>query len=160
MPASNGNLTAAMEARFRDLRSIRASGGGTHERSHCPPPVNPLNAAGPSPRPRTSRHRTVRCEAAAEWQAETGPDSRGGCGGGQAGPRRRLAHRQQRPGEWLLGVVPAGRVRSRLRAGAATSSRLRQCGRSGPVRVSRTPQSRRQTLETVRFGPFRQERTW
>ena len=32
--------------------------------------------------------------------------------------------------------------------------------RSGPVRVSRTPQSRRQTLETVRFGPFRQERTW
>ena len=41
-----------MEACFRDLRSIRASGGGTHERPHCPPLVNLLNAVGSSLRPR------------------------------------------------------------------------------------------------------------
>ena len=52
MPANNKNLTAAMEAYFRDLRSIRASGGGTHERSYYPPLVNLLNSVGSSLRPR------------------------------------------------------------------------------------------------------------
>ena len=52
MPANNRKLTAAMEAYFRDLRSIRASGGGTHERSYYPPLVNLLNAVGSSLRPR------------------------------------------------------------------------------------------------------------
>ena len=52
MPANNKKLTAAMEAYFRDLRSIRASGGGTHERSYYPPLVNLLNAVGSSLRPR------------------------------------------------------------------------------------------------------------
>ena len=125
MPASNRKLTAAMEACFGDLRSIRASGGGTHERPRCPLPVNLLNAAGPSLRPRTSRHRTVRCEAAAEWQAETGPDSRGGCGGGQAGPRRRLAHRRQRPGEDGQGN-PAKPETFRLAGSAAGFEPFRQ----------------------------------
>ena len=52
MPANNKKLTAAMETYFDDLRSIRASGGGTHERSYYPPLVNLLNAVGSSLRPR------------------------------------------------------------------------------------------------------------
>ena len=52
MPANNRKLTAAMETYFDDLRSIRASGGGTHERSYYPPLVNLLNAVGSSLRPR------------------------------------------------------------------------------------------------------------
>ncbi len=52
MPAINKSLTGAVEAYFKDLQSIRASGGGTHERSYYPPLVNLLNSVGSSLRPR------------------------------------------------------------------------------------------------------------
>ncbi len=45
-------LTAAVETYFADLRSIRASGGATTERSSYPPLVNLLNAIGGSLRPK------------------------------------------------------------------------------------------------------------
>ena len=52
MPAINKSLTGAVEAYFKDLQSIRASGRGTHERSYYPPLVNLLNSVGSSLRPR------------------------------------------------------------------------------------------------------------
>ena len=52
MPAINKSLTGAVEAYFKDLQSIRASGGRTHERSYYPPLVNLLNSVGSSLRPR------------------------------------------------------------------------------------------------------------
>ncbi len=45
-------LVAAVEAYFTDLRLIRASGGGTDERSFYPPLTNLLNAVGGTLRPR------------------------------------------------------------------------------------------------------------
>ena len=52
MPSSAPNLMAAVETYFNDLRSIRASGGATGERSYYPPLVNLLNAVGASLRPK------------------------------------------------------------------------------------------------------------
>ena len=52
MPASSDKLRSAVEDYLNDLRKIRASGGGTHERSCYPPLVNLLNAVGSSLRPR------------------------------------------------------------------------------------------------------------
>ena len=52
MPAINKSLTGAVEAYFKDLRRIRASGGGTDERSYYPPLTNLLNAVGAGLRPK------------------------------------------------------------------------------------------------------------
>ena len=46
MPSSLSKLVSAVEAYFDDLRKIRASGGGTDERSYYPPLTNLLNAVG------------------------------------------------------------------------------------------------------------------
>ena len=45
-------LAAAVETYFEDLRRIRASGGGTGERSYYPPLTNLLNAVGASLKPK------------------------------------------------------------------------------------------------------------
>ena len=45
-------LGLAVETYFDDLRRIRASGGGTHERSYYPPLTNLLNAVGAALRPK------------------------------------------------------------------------------------------------------------
>ncbi len=52
MAETNATLTAAVETYFGDLRRIRASGGGTGERSYYPPLVNLLKAVGASLRPK------------------------------------------------------------------------------------------------------------
>ena len=52
MAATERKLTAAVEEYLADLRRIRASGGGTDERSYYPPLTNLLNAVGGSLRPR------------------------------------------------------------------------------------------------------------
>ena len=52
MPASSGKLAAAVEDYLDDLRKIRASGGGTDERSYYPPLTNLLNAIGGALRPK------------------------------------------------------------------------------------------------------------
>ena len=52
MPSSAPNLMAAVKTYFNDLRSIRASGGATGERSYYPPLVNLLNAVGASLKPK------------------------------------------------------------------------------------------------------------
>ena len=52
MAESTSKLVLAVEAYFDDLRRIRASGGGTHERSYYPPLTNLLNAVGTALRPR------------------------------------------------------------------------------------------------------------
>ena len=46
MPATTTKLTTAVEQYFSDLRSIRASGGATGERSYYPALTNLLNAVG------------------------------------------------------------------------------------------------------------------
>ena len=46
MPVTTANLTTAVEEYFADLRSIRASGGATGERSFYPALTNLLNAVG------------------------------------------------------------------------------------------------------------------
>ena len=51
MPATTAKLTTAVEQYFADLRSIRASGGATGERSFYPALTNLLNAVGSSLRP-------------------------------------------------------------------------------------------------------------
>ena len=52
MPASSGKLAAAVEDYLDDLRKIRASGGGTDERSYYPPLTNLLNTLGGALRPK------------------------------------------------------------------------------------------------------------
>ena len=52
MPVTGEKLTAAVENYFADLRDIRASGGGTDERSYYPPLSNLLKAAGAMLRPK------------------------------------------------------------------------------------------------------------
>ncbi len=52
MAATNARLTAAVEAYFADLRRVRASGGGTEERSSYGPLAGLLNAVGASLRPK------------------------------------------------------------------------------------------------------------
>ena len=52
MPVSNQNLKSAVETYLDDLRSIRASGGATGERSYYPPLTNLFNAVGGSLRPK------------------------------------------------------------------------------------------------------------
>ena len=52
MPGPNTKLTAAVEAYFEHLRSIRASGGATDERSYYPPLSNLLDAVGSTLRPK------------------------------------------------------------------------------------------------------------
>ena len=51
MPVTTTKLTTAVEEYFADLRSIRASGGATGERSYYPPLTNLLNAVGSALRP-------------------------------------------------------------------------------------------------------------
>ena len=51
MPATTVKLTTAVEAYFADLRSIRASGGATVEKSYYPALTNLLNAVGSALRP-------------------------------------------------------------------------------------------------------------
>ena len=48
----NKRLTAAVEAYFADLGRVRASGGGTGERSSYPPLANLLAAVGAILKPR------------------------------------------------------------------------------------------------------------
>ena len=52
MPQSTPTLSAAVETYFDHLRLVRASGGGTDERSYYTPLVNLLNAVGGTLRPR------------------------------------------------------------------------------------------------------------
>ena len=52
MPGPNAKLTEAVQAYFGHLRSIRASGGATDERSYYPPLANLLDAMGGSLRPK------------------------------------------------------------------------------------------------------------
>ena len=52
MAATNRNLRAAVETYFNDLARVRASGGGTGERSSYGPLANLLNAVGASIRPK------------------------------------------------------------------------------------------------------------
>ena len=85
MAGLHPKLATVVEAYFEDLRRIRASGGGTGERSSYPPLTNLLNAVGASLKPKvfcisqvsaagrgTSRPRPVRREAGAEGQAPEG----------------------------------------------------------------------------------------
>ena len=52
MPQSTTKLTAAVETYFDHLRLVRASGGGTDERSYYTPLTNLLNAVGGTLRPK------------------------------------------------------------------------------------------------------------
>ena len=52
MPGPNTKLTAAVEAYFAHLRSIRASGGATGERSYYPPLATLLDAVGSNLQPK------------------------------------------------------------------------------------------------------------
>ena len=52
MAGLNPKLATAVEAYFEDLRRIRASGGGTGERSYYPPLTNLLNAVGETLKPK------------------------------------------------------------------------------------------------------------
>ena len=52
MAESTSKLVLAVGAYLDDLRRIRASGGGTYERSYYPPLTNLLNAVGAGLRPK------------------------------------------------------------------------------------------------------------
>ena len=52
MAGLHPKYATAVEAYFEDLRRIRASGGGTGERSSYPPLTNLLNAVGASLKPK------------------------------------------------------------------------------------------------------------
>ena len=52
MATTNRKLTAAVEAYFVDLARVRASGGGTAERSSYGPVANLLNAVGATLKPK------------------------------------------------------------------------------------------------------------
>ena len=52
MPANTSRLTSIVEEYLEDLRRLRASGGGTGERSTYPPLSNLLNAIGATLRPK------------------------------------------------------------------------------------------------------------
>ena len=54
MPPPAARLTAAVQAYLADLRTIRASGGATGERSYYPPLSNLLNAVGAALRPKVA----------------------------------------------------------------------------------------------------------
>ena len=52
MAGRNKKLVAAVEAYFADLRRVRASGGGTGERSHYPALANFLGSVGQGLKPK------------------------------------------------------------------------------------------------------------
>ena len=52
MAAPNKNLTTAAEAYFADLHRVRASGGGTGERSYYPALANLIGAVGRTLKPK------------------------------------------------------------------------------------------------------------
>ena len=54
MPPPAARLTAAVQAYLADLRTIRASGGATGERSYYPPLSNLLNAVGGTLKPKVA----------------------------------------------------------------------------------------------------------
>ena len=54
MPPPASRLTAAVQAYLADLRTIRASGGATGERSYYPPLSNLLNAVGAALKPKVA----------------------------------------------------------------------------------------------------------
>ena len=54
MPPAAPRLTAAVQAYLADLRTIRASGGATGERSYYPPLSNLLNAVGAALKPKVT----------------------------------------------------------------------------------------------------------
>ena len=54
MPPPAARLTAAVQAYLADLRTIRASGGATGERSYYPPFSNLLNAVGAALKPKVT----------------------------------------------------------------------------------------------------------
>ena len=54
MPPPAARLTAAVQAYLADLRTIRASGGATGERSYYPPLSNLLNAVGAALKPKVA----------------------------------------------------------------------------------------------------------
>ena len=54
MPPPAARLTAAVQAYLADLRTIRASGGATGERSYYPPLSNLLNAVGAALKPKVT----------------------------------------------------------------------------------------------------------
>ena len=68
MNRRTGELVSAVESYFADLRGIRASGGGTGERSSYPAIVNLLNAVGDTLKPK------VRCVVELADQGAGHPD--------------------------------------------------------------------------------------
>ena len=99
MAESTTKLVLAVGAYLDDLRRIRASGGGTDERSYYPPLTNLLNAVGAGLRPKvfcvselaqqgagTSRPGPLRRQAGATGSTPRGADAGGRRCGGQARP--------------------------------------------------------------------------
>ena len=64
MPATNKNLTTAVEHYFTDLRRIRASGGATPELSYYTPLNNLLNAIGATLKPKVFCHGSIKQQGA------------------------------------------------------------------------------------------------
>ena len=146
MPNTTTALTAAGETYFADLGRVRASGGATGERSSYGPLANLLNAVGATLAPKVfcvgeladqgAGHPDFGLYAAKQVQQGrpregAGAGARRGRGEGRR--RRRLAHGGGRPGEPLLGALPAGAgdQHARLRAGGR--------GRGRAVRRSSKP---------------------
>ena len=99
MPPTTTKLTTVVEEYFADLRSIRATGGATGERSYYPPLTNLLNAVGGSLRPQ------VFCVSELAEQGAGHPDL-----GLYA--RRQIQNGRLRPGQvperGVVEVKPAG----------------------------------------------------
>ena len=141
MAGTNEKLTAAVEDYLDDLRKIRSSGGATGERSYYPPLTNLLNAIGSTLKPKVfcvselaqqgAGHPDLGLYAAKQMQRGRQRDGqlpRRRRGRGQTRRRRRLADRGWRPGEPLLGPLPAGTGLQYPRLRAAGR------GRAGPPR--------------------------
>ena len=115
---TDAKLTTAVEAYFKMMHDIRATGGATDERSYYPALTNLLNAVGGTLKPK------VLCVSEMANQGAGHPDyglysatqrqkkkpqkrttPRAGCDRGQARRRRRLGHCSGNTGQQVLGEV-------------------------------------------------------
>ena len=116
---TDAKLTTAVEAYFKMMHDIRATGGATDERSYYPALTNLLNAVGGTLKPKVlcvsemanqgaghPDYGLYSADAATKEEASTRTTAGAGCDRGQARRRRRLGHCSGNPGQQVLDQVP------------------------------------------------------
>ena len=174
MAASGNKLTVAVEEYLSELRRIRATGAGTEERSYYPALRDLLNSVGGTLRPKVfgiielgqqgAGHPDIGLFAAG--QVQKGQPKQGqlpDCGVVEVKPARRrcLAHLRQRPGQPVLGALPARAGHQHPRLRAAGRRLTGQPGQAGDLPAGRVRRQLRGTgCNTPAPSPTASARRW